>query len=116
MPKEWTDLEVRLRDSPAQAKTNNYLGSIGSVPDLLHARAVVDALLHRCTSDQGSSEKSADQENTDRATHAELSRHPHSGNAVMGNTGGGTKDLGDPSPCTTDRPSDGLPSEIRGRS
>ena len=115
MPKEWTDLEVRPRDSPAQAKTNNYLGSIGSVHDLLHARTVVDALLHRRTSDQGSSEKSTDQENTDRATHAELSRHPHP-EAVMGNTGGGTKDLGYPSPCTTDRPSDGLPSEIRGRS
>ena len=72
VPKEWPDLEVPPRDSLAQAKPNNYLGSIGSVPDLLHACAVVDALLHRRTSDQGSSETSAHQESTDRATHAEI--------------------------------------------
>jgi hypothetical protein len=60
---------------------------LGSVSDLLHARAVVDALLNRRTSQEGD-EKSIDKENAHLATHAELSRDPHSGNSGVGNAGG----------------------------
>ena len=45
IPKEWTDLEALPPESPAQANSHNNL--LGSVRELLHARAVVDALLNR---------------------------------------------------------------------
>jgi hypothetical protein len=112
IPTEWTDFKVPLQDSPAQAKLNSRLGSIH---DLLHARGVVDALLNRRTAQIGSDEKSADEENAHRATHAELSRHPHSGNSDMGSAGGGTETLGHRSSGTTDRPSNGRPAESEGR-
>ena len=112
IPTEWTDLKAPLQDSPAQAKRNSHLGSIH---DLLHARGVVDALLNRRTAQIGSDEKSVDEENAHRATHAELSRHTHSGNSDMGRAGGGTKTLGHRSSGTTDRPSNGRPAESGGR-
>jgi len=113
MPTEWTDLKTPLQDSPAQARLNGHLGSIH---DLLHARGVVDALLNRRTAQTGSDEKSVDEENAHRATHAELSRHPHSGNSGMGNADGGTENLGHCSSGTTDCPSNGAPAKIGGRS
>jgi hypothetical protein len=45
IPKEWTDLEALPPDSPAQANPHDNL--LGSIRELLHARAVVDALLNR---------------------------------------------------------------------
>jgi len=45
IPKEWTDLEALPPDSPTQANPHNNL--LGSVRELLHARAIVDALLNR---------------------------------------------------------------------
>ena len=113
IPKEWTDLAVPRQEAPPQAKPTAHLGSIN---DLLHARAVVDALLSRRNPDNGSDEKSVDEENPYRATHAELSRHPHSGNSGLGNAGGGTKNVGHRSSGTTDRPSNGRPAENGGRS
>jgi len=111
IPKEWTDLEALPSDSPAQAKSHTLLGS---VRDLLHACAVVDALLSRRTSQPGSDEKSIDQENTELATHAELSRHPHSGNSGMGNPAGGTTKVGHRSSRPTDHSSNSQPSRIGG--
>src|SRR6516162_10739542 len=99
IPKEWTDLEALPPDSPAQAKPHTLLGS---VPDLLHARAVVDALLSRRTSQPGSDGKSINEENTHLATHAELSRYPHSGNSGMGNPARGTQKPGHRSARPTD--------------
>ena len=113
IPREWTDLALPPQESVAQAKPNAHLGSIN---DLLHARAVVDALLSRRTSEIGRDEKSVDKENTCRATHVELSRHPHSENSDMGNAGGRTKSFGHRSSGTTDRASNGRPAEIGGRS
>lgn len=112
VPKEWTDLQVLPHCSSAQAKPNTHLGSIN---DLLHARAVVDALLSR-TSETSHDEKSGDEENTYLATHAELSRHPHSGDSGMGNAGGGTKNFGHRSSGTTDCSSHSRAAEIRGKS
>jgi hypothetical protein len=85
MPTEWTDLEGLPQDSLAPGKPNTNLGSVS---DLLHARAVVDALLNRRTLSEGSDEKSVHEENPYLATHAELSRHPHSGDSGVGNAGG----------------------------
>ena len=113
IPKEWTDLEAPPQESPPQAKPNAHLASI---KDLLHARAVVDALLSRRTSETGRDEKSVDEENTHLATHAELSQHPHFGNSGVGNAGGGTKNIGRRSSGPTDRPSLGRAAEIGGRS
>src|SRR5262249_26142248 len=42
IPTEWTDLGASQQTAPASANLNLHLGSVG---DLLHARAVVDALL-----------------------------------------------------------------------
>ena len=102
IPREWTDLQALSQNSLDQAKPNTQLGS---VQDLLHARAVVDALLSRRTSEIGRDEKSVDEENTCLATHAELSRNAHSGDAGMGNAGGETNHLGHHRSGTTDRPS-----------
>jgi Family of unknown function (DUF5372) len=84
IPQEWTDLGDVPQDSMVQTNPNTILGSVS---DLLHARAVVDALLNRRTSQEGD-EKSIDKENAHLATHAELSRDPHSGNSGVGNAGG----------------------------
>ena len=111
VPKEWTDLEAPPPNSPAQANPQNLLGS---VRDLLQAHAVIDALLSRRTSQSGSDDKSIDEENTDRATHAELSRHPHSGNSGMGNPAGGTKKVGRRSSRPTDRSSHSQESGMGG--
>jgi hypothetical protein len=112
IPKEWTDLEALPPNSPAQANSPNLLGSVG---DLLHARAVVDALLSRRTSRPGSDEKSNDEENTDCATHAELSRHAHSGNSGMGNPTVGTKKVGHRSSRPTDGSSNSQESGMGGK-
>ena len=112
VPKEWTDFEALPHESPAKAKLNTCLGSVS---DLLHARAVVDALLSRRAPETGNDEKSVDEENTYRATHTELSRHSHSGNAGMGNAGGETKNVGHRSSRTTDGPSNVQGSGIGGK-
>ena len=73
IPKEWTDIEARSQDPPTQDQLHTHLGSIR---DLLHARAVVDALLSRRSSESGSDYKSVDKENAHLATPAELSDLP----------------------------------------
>ncbi|PYU64764.1 MAG: hypothetical protein DMG49_25770, partial [Acidobacteria bacterium] len=113
IPQEWTDLGGLPQDSLVPTKPHTILGSVS---DLLHARAVVDALLHRRTSHEGSDEKSVDKENAHLATPAELSRDPHSGNSGVGNAGGETKNLGHRSSGTTGRPSNLPDTEIGGRS
>jgi hypothetical protein len=115
VPKEWTDLEVRPRDSPTQAKTDNYLGSIGSVHDLLHARAVVDSSI------AAPQTKAAAKHLPTRRTPIvqrmlNFLDIPIPERQLWETPAEEPQDLGYPSPGTTDRPSDGLPSEIRGRS
>jgi hypothetical protein len=73
IPKEWTDIEALSQDPPTQDRLHTHLGSIR---DLLHARAVVDALLSRRSSQTGSDDKSVDKENAHLATHAEFSQPP----------------------------------------
>ena len=51
IPKEWTDIEALSQDPSTQDKLHTHLGSI---KDLFHARAVVDALLSRRSSQTGS--------------------------------------------------------------
>ena len=113
IPQEWTDFGDLAQDAAVPTTPKTILGSVS---DLLHARAVIDALLNRRTSHAGSDEKSVDEENAHLATHAELSRDPHSGNSDMGNAGRGTKNLGHRSSDTTDRSSNGRPAETGGRS
>jgi len=74
IPTEWTDLDSSTPGSLALPKQNNPLGF---VKDLLHARAVVDALLHRRGTSDGKGEKSVPEENNHLATNSELPRHQH---------------------------------------
>ena len=100
IPKEWTDIEALSQDPPTQDKLHTHLGSIR---DLLHARAVVDALLSRRSSENGSDDKSVDKENAHLTTHAELSRPPHCRNSSVGNAGGATTNPHHRSLGATDR-------------
>ena len=113
IPVEWTDLDAFPQSPPAPPKPNTHLGS---VRDLLHARAVVDALLKRRTPSHGSGEKSVGEESHYLATHSELSRHPHPGNPGLGNDGKRAKDGGDRSSGSTDCPSNRSQSKTGERS
>ena len=84
IPVEWTDLNAAQQSLLAPPNPNLHLGSLR---DLLHALAVVDALLHRRASSHGSDAKSIDEESHSVATPSELSRHSHSRNPDMGNAG-----------------------------
>jgi len=101
IPTEWTELDSFTPGSLTLPKQNAHLGF---VKDLLHTRAVVDALLHRRATSINNGEKSVPEENNHLATHSELSRHPHPGNPGLGNDGKRAKDGGDRSSGSTDCP------------
>ena len=113
IPTEWTDLDSFPPGSLAGPKLNTPLGC---VTDLLHARAVVDALLNRHAPSDGNGEKSDREESDHLATQSELSRHPPSGSPSLGNVGEQAKNAGDRSSGTTDRPSNLSPSKRGERS
>ena len=100
IPMEWTDIKGLSQNPPTQDKLHTHLGSIR---DLLHARAVVDALLSRRSSETSSDGKSVDKENAHLATHAKLSRPPYSRNSNVGDAGGATTNPRHRSLGTTDR-------------
>jgi len=99
IPKEWTDLEPCPPNPGTHGKPHDLLGS---VQDLLRARAVVDSLLTRRTS-PNSDEKYKEEENANRATDAELSRSSHSGGSFVGSLQGRTKKAGRRNTSSTDR-------------
>ncbi len=113
IPTEWTDLDSSTPGSAAVPKQNAHLGFVA---DLLHTRAVVDALLHRRATSDGNDEKSVREENHHRATQSELSRYPHSGKPSLGNVEEPTTSGGDRSFGTTDRPSNRSQSKTGERS
>jgi hypothetical protein len=113
IPTEWTDLDSSMPGSLVLPKQNTPLGF---VKDLLHTRAVVDALLHRRASSVNNGEKSVPEENAHLATHSELSRPSHPGNPGLGNAGERAKDGGDRSSGSTDRPSNRSQSKTGERS
>src|SRR5262249_39255150 len=92
IPTEWTDLGASQQTAPASANLNLHLGSVG---DLLHARAVVDALLHSRTSSHSSDAKSVGEENHSVATPSELSGHPNSRDTIVARTKKREKNTGD---------------------
>ena len=102
IPTEWTDLGASQHTAPASANLNPRLGSVG---DLLHARAVVDALLHSRTSSHSSDAKSVGEENHSVATPSELSGHPHSRDPDMGKPGKRAKNTGNRTSVADDRAS-----------
>jgi hypothetical protein len=53
IPTDWTDLDSSTPDVPAVPKQNTNLGFVA---DLLHTRAVVDALLNRLATSDGNGE------------------------------------------------------------
>jgi hypothetical protein len=112
MPVEWTDLDSFKQDSLAAPKQNTHLGSL---TDLLHARAVVDALLKRAAS-RANDEKSADEENNDLAAHSEFLRHPHSRIPSLGNAGERANQANDRRSGATDQQSHLRQSDTGGRS
>ena len=113
IPTEWTDLASSPPGSLAGPKLNTPLGC---ATDLLHARAVVDALLNRHAPSDGNGEKSVREESNHRATQSAFSRLPSSGSPSLGNVGERAKNAGDRSSGTTDRPSNLSPSKRGERS
>ena len=107
IPVEWTDLNAAQQSLLVPLNTNLHFGSLS---DLLHAVAVVDALLHRRALSHGSDAKLIDEENHS-ATPSKLSRHSHSRNPDMGNAGQRTQNTGDRSSGTADRPGNPCPSD-----
>jgi hypothetical protein len=100
IPIEWTDLGTSQQNAPSSANSNLQLGS---VRDLLHARSVVDALLHSRTSSHASDAKSVGEENHSVATPSELSGYPHSRDPNIGKPGIRAKNTGDRSSGAADR-------------
>ena len=108
IPTEWTDLGASPQSAPASADPDLHLGS---VRDLLHARAVVDALLDSRTSSHSSDAKSVGEENHSVATASELSGHPNSRDPNMGKPGKRAKNTGDRTSVAADRTSHPCQSE-----
>ena len=108
IPTEWTDLGASQQTAPASTNLNLHLGT---VRDLLHARAVVDALLHRGTSSHGSDAQSVGEENYSVATPSEFSGHPHSRDPNIGKPGKRAKNTGDRTSGAADRASHPCQSE-----
>ena len=111
IPTEWTDLDSSTPGSPAVQNPH-----LGFVTDLLHSRAVVDALLHRRATSDGHDEESVPEEKHHRATQSELSRPSYSGSPSLGNVEERTTNGGDRSSGTTDRPSNRSQSKTGERS
>ena len=102
IPTEWTDLDSSTPRSLTVPEQSTHLGF---VTELLHARAVVDALLNRRATADDNGERPVREESDHLATQSELSRYPHSGKPSLGNAGERTTSGGDRSFGATDRQS-----------
>ena len=101
IPADWTDLA-----SPTQSIATPAATTLGALEDLLHARALVDALLGRfapVTSDDGNS--TTTKESTSARKKSKPLRSSPRRNLPLGNSRRGTQKPRRPDPDTTHRPS-----------
>jgi len=98
IPAEWTD----LASTPSQHALSTHTATLCSLEDLLHARAVVDALLSRLAVPESENANSATKEGT-LATKSEPLRPSSQRNPRMGNLGERTQNSCDRNPRATHR-------------
>src|SRR5215469_10001950 len=84
IPADWTD--VALAERPPGSVPSTQIASLGSLEDLFHARAVVDALLNRLSSTQKQEANSATTKEGVLAAKSDSLRPAAQGNLRMGNT------------------------------
>jgi len=84
IPADWTDLASATR---AHRAISTQTAMLGSLDDLLHARAVVDALLSRLAAPESEHAKSVAKQEGTLATKSEPLRPSSPRNRPVGNTG-----------------------------
>ena len=99
IPAEWTD----LASTPSQHALSTHTATLCSLEDLLHARAVVDALLSRLAAPESENASSAAKEEGTLATKSESLRPSSQRNLRVGNTGERPEDSSDRTPRTAHR-------------
>jgi len=82
IPADWTDLV-----SAGRRAVSMQTATLGSLEDLLHARAVVDALLSRLAAPESENANSAAKKEGSLATKSEPLRPSSQRNLCVGNTG-----------------------------
>jgi hypothetical protein len=95
IPADWTDMAPTIQPRGAAAKQT---ATLGSLEDLLHARAVVDALLDRLAGPESEEASSTVNEEGALATKSISLRPSAQGNLRLGNPGERTKNSRDRNP------------------
>ncbi len=98
IPADWTDLV-----SAGRRAVSMQTATLGSLEDLLHARAVVDALLSRLAAPESENANSAAKKEGSLATKSEPLRPSSQRNLCVGNTGERRPDSRDRNPRTAHR-------------
>jgi hypothetical protein len=102
IPADWTDLASIAQ--PHVAVTSNQTATLGSLEDLFHARAVVDALLGRLAQPQSQEADPTVTKEGVLAAKSETLRLSAQGNLRMGNTGKRTQVSRERNPRKAHRP------------
>ena len=102
IPADWTDVTPTL-PSPRTVSSNQAI-SLGSLEDLFHARAIVDALLDRLTPTQNEVANSTAKKEGVLAANSNSLRPAAQGNLRMGNTRKRTQGSRDRNPRKAHRP------------
>ncbi len=100
IPADWTDLASAAQPPHA---VSPQTATLGSLEDLLHACAVVDALLSRLAAPESENASSAAKEEGILATKSESLRPSSQRNLRVGNTGERPEDSRDRTPRTAHR-------------
>ena len=101
IPADWTDLSSAAQ--PQRALSEDAATTLGSLEDLLHARAVVDALLSRLAASESENASSVARKEGPLATKSESLRPPAQRNPHLGNPGERTPESRDRNPRTAHR-------------
>jgi hypothetical protein len=100
IPADWTDLVFIV---PPKRALSTHAATLGSLEDLLHARAIVDALLSRLAVPESENASSAAKEEGSLATKSESLRPSSQRNLRVGNTGERPQDSRDRNPRAAHR-------------
>jgi len=92
IPVEWTDFAIPAQ--PKQAPSAHTTPTLGSLEDLLHARAIVDALLSRLTAFNSENAKSTASKESTIAKESNPLRSASQRNLSLGNTARRTQSRG----------------------